>query len=410
MAEIYLDHAATTAVLPEVAEAMQPYYTQEFYNPSGNYQPGRRVRETLQRVRETIAEQIHAEAEEIYFTSGGTEADNWVLNIMAKTTEGTPGHIITSAIEHHAIGHTCEHLKAEGCRITVLPVDRRGRIRVRDIEDCIQDNTTVISVMYANNEIGTIQPIDAIGAVAEKHGILFHTDAVQACGQLPIDVKKSGITMLSASAHKFHGPKGVGFLYVKKGVPIHNFIEGGGQERGLRAGTENVPGIVGMGKALELAGQTMEERAKKETVLRDYMLRRLLTEIPYTIVNGHLWYRLPNNVNVAFRFVNASALLELLDMEGIQASGGSACNSKAKGQSHVIQALQLPEAYRNGVLRFTLGEENTMEEIDRVMEVLKRRVHEMRDTSPEYEDYLLSVDREKLRCPVVEEGIITKTT
>lgn len=387
MAEIYLDHAATTPVLPQVVEAMIPYYTKAYYNPSSIYQPSQEVRKKIEEVREQIGSVIGAAPEEIYFTSGGTEADNWVLTTMAQPVRGRRGHIITSTIEHHAIGHTCHRMEQSGCPVTYLPVDGRGRIHISDLKRAIQRNTSLISIMYANNEIGTIQPVVEIGEIARSRGILFHTDAVQACGQIPIDVKEDRIDLLSASAHKFRGPKGVGFLYVRKGLPLQSLLRGGGQERGFRAGTENVPGIIGMGKALEIANQTMESRRKKETILRDYLMRRIMEEIPYARINGHRWFRLPNNVNVSFRFVNSESLLVLLDMEQICASGGSACNAGSTAPSHVIEAIRVPEDYKNGVLRLTLGEENTMEEINRVVSILKNKIEELRRESPEYEDY-----------------------
>lgn len=387
MAEIYLDHAATTPVLPQVVEAMIPYYTKAYYNPSSIYQPSQEVRKKIEEVREQIGSVIGAAPEEIYFTSGGTEADNWVLTTMAQPVRGRRGHIITSTIEHHAIGHTCHRMEQSGCPVTYLPVDGRGRIHISDLKRAIQRNTSLISIMYANNEIGTIQPVVEIGEIARSRGILFHTDAVQACGQIPIDVKEDRIDLLSASAHKFRGPKGVGFLYVRKGLPLQSLLRGGGQERGFRAGTENVPGIIGMGKALEIANQTMESRRKKETILRDYLMCRIMEEIPYARINGHRWFRLPNNVNVSFRFVNSESLLVLLDMEQICASGGSACNAGSTAPSHVIEAIRVPEDYKNGVLRLTLGEENTMEEINRVVSILKNKIEELRRESPEYEDY-----------------------
>ncbi len=387
MGVIYLDHAATTAMLPEVAEAMQPFYTEAFYNPSGIYQPGQEVRKKIEAVREQIASVIGAEAEEIYFTSGGTEADNWALQ-MAKPKNRRPTHLITSAIEHHAIGHSCKRLETQGCFVTYLPVDSKGRVRIQDVKRAIRPNTSLISVMYANNEIGTIQPIEEIGKIAHARGIPLHTDAVQACGHIPINVKREGIDMLSASAHKFRGPKGIGFLYVKKGLPLPRLLEGGGQERGYRAGTEYVAGIIGMGKALEIAEETMEERKIKETQLRDYLSRRIMEEIPYARMNGHRWFRLSNNINVAFRFVNSESLLILLDMEQICASGGSACNAGSTKPSHVIEALHVPEEYKNGVIRLTVGEENTIDEMEHVVDVLKKKVEELRKESPEYEDFL----------------------
>lgn len=395
MAGIYLDHAATTAMLPEVVEAMRPYYTKDFYNPSSVYGPSQEVRKKVENVREQIASFIGAHPEEIYFTSGGTEADNWALTAMVGRNGNHTGHVITSTIEHHAIGHTCRRLERSGYSVTYLPVDGRGRVHVEDLKRMLRKNTVLISIMYANNEIGTLQPIAEIGAIAREHHIPFHTDAVQACGQVPIDVERDRIDLLSASAHKFQGPKGVGFLYVRTGLPLRNLLEGGGQERGYRAGTENVPGIIGMGKALELAERTMENRQKKEAGLRDYLFKRIVEEIPYARVNGHRWFRLPNNVNVSFRFVNSESLLILLDMEQICASGGSACNSASAEPSHVIEAIRVPKEYKNGVLRMTLGEENTMEEMNRVISVLKAKVEELRKESPEYEDFLKQVRESK---------------
>ncbi len=395
MPQIYLDHAATTAVHPAVLEAMMPYFKEEYYNPSTSYQAGIKVKKQIENVREMIAFYIHARPEEIYFTSGGTEADNWFLNSSLHSESGketltghiTHSHIITSCIEHHAILNTCNQLEQLGCKVTYLPVDKYGRVNVRELEHTISEETKAISVLFANNEIGTIQPIGEIGRLAEKYSIPFHTDAVQACGHIPIDVKKLKVNSLSASAHKFQGPKGVGFLYAGKQLPMYNFMYGGGQERGLRAGTENVPGIIGMGKAFEIANKTMINRTKWEMKLRDYMIRRIMQEIPYARINGHLFHRLSNNVNVAFQFVNGASLLVLLDAEGICVSGGSACNSGSTGPSHVIQALHIPKEYENGVIRMTLGAENTMEEVEHVVMVLKKCVYELRKESPEYEDF-----------------------
>lgn len=387
MAGIYLDHAATTATLPEVVEVMKPYYTKDFFNPSSVYQPSQEVRKRINAARETIADIIGALPEEIYFTSGGTEADNWAIQTATSNKRNQPVHIITSNIEHHAVGHSCKRFQQSGGQVTFLPVDGRGRIRVENLRQKIQKNTALISIMYANNEIGTIQPVDEIGILAQEYGIPFHTDAVQACGQIPINVRKSGIQMLSASAHKFGGPKGIGFLYVRKGIPLHNLLEGGGQEHGFRAGTENVPGIIGMGTALELAASKMGEKMKKETLLREHLMERIQKEIPFSRVNGHRWYRLPNNVNVSFRFVNSESLLIMLDMEQIYASGGSACNSGSTKPSHVMKAIHVPDEYQNGTLRMTLGEENTMQEIDEVVNKLKIIIEELRKESPEYEDF-----------------------
>lgn len=384
--EIYMDHAATTAMHPSVLQEMEPYFTEKYYNPSGNYRPGQTVKRTLYQMRERIAAVIGAEPEEIFFTSGGTESDNWIIRSFGSEAPG--GHIITTGLEHHAIGHSCRRLEQQGGSVTYLSVDDRGRVHISELQKAVRADTALISIMYANNEIGTIQPISEIGEVAQAHGIPFHTDAVQACGQIPIHVKKQRINLLSASAHKFHGPKGIGFLYVEKGIKLHNLLEGGAQENGMRSGTENVPGIVGMAAALEQAAHTMDTTMKKESTLRDYMITRILKEIPYSRLNGHSWYRLPNNINVAFRFVNSAPLLVWLDMNGVYASGGSACNSGSSEPSHVIEAIRVPDEYKQGVLRLTLGEENTKEDADRVIGLLKTKIQELRLQSPEYEDFV----------------------
>ena len=384
---IYMDHAATTSTHPEVIRAMQPYFHDRFANPSGIYSIAKENRKVIEKSRQMIADTLHAKKDEIYFTAGGSEGDNWALKEIADAYSKKGRHIITTKLEHHGILHTCEYLEQHGFLVTYLDVDASGCVDPAQVEQAIRADTILISVMFANNEIGTIQPIGEIGAVARRHHILFHTDAVQACGQVPIHVKKDGISMLSASAHKFQGPKGVGFLYIQKDLPIRRFLEGGGQERGVRAGTENVPGIIGMGKALELAVASMERRQKQETYLRDYLMQRIIREIPYSRINGHQWFRLPNHVSVAFRFLNSASLLVMLDMEHIYASGGSACNTGDPEPSHVIQAIQVPKEYQEGVIRFTLGAENTKQEIDHVVEVLKQKVAELRKQSPEYEDY-----------------------
>lgn len=382
MQPVYLDHAATTQMNSEVLEAMLPYYSNDFQNPSAGYRSGVKIRKKIEETRELIAECIHAEPDEIYFTSGGTESDNWILNSYAKK------HIVTSTVEHHAILNTCHALERKGCKITYLPVNHHGRVLLSDVKKALKEPVNLISVMYANNEIGTIQPIQEIGKIAEKYRVPFHTDAVQACGHVPIDVKQLRISAMSASAHKFNGPKGIGFLYVKQGMKIRPLLYGGGQEKGIRAGTENAAGIIGMGMALKIACDSMEQRRCREQYLRDYLIRRIVQEIPDVYINGHMLYRLPNNVNVSFRFVNGSSLLVLLDSEDICVSSGSACNSAHEGPSHVISALQVPEEYQNGVIRMTLGAENTIEELDRVVDILKNKIDELRKESPEYEDYL----------------------
>lgn len=385
---IYLDHAATTATKPEVVEAMLPYFTEKFGNPSSIYGVGAENKNAINHSRDVIANALGAKSEEIYFTAGGSESDNWALKAAADAYQSKGRHIITTKIEHHAILHTCEYLETQGYDVTYLGVDEKGLVRLDELEAAIREDTILISVMFANNEIGTIEPIKEIGEIAHKHGILFHTDAVQAFGQLPINVDEYHIDMLSTSGHKFNGPKGIGFLYIRKGLRLRSFIHGGQQERGRRAGTENVPGIVGIGKACELAVASMDERRKRETELRDYLIRRLTTEIPYTRLNGHETKRLPNNVNISFQFVEGESILISLDMEGICASSGSACTSGSLDPSHVLMAIGLPHEIAHGSLRLTLGEENTKEEMDYVVEKVKKIITNLRNMSPLYEDFV----------------------
>lgn len=386
---IYLDNAATTRTAPEVVEAMLPYFSEHYGNPSSIYALAGESREGTDRARAQIAAVLNAEAKDIYFTAGGTEADNWALKAAFEAYRDKGNHIITTKIEHHAILHTCEYLeKQRGAKITYLDVDENGVVKLEDLEAAITPETILISVMFANNEIGTIQPIREIGAIAREHGILFHTDAVQAFGQVPIDVKEMGIDMLSSSAHKINGPKGIGFLYIRKGLKLRSFIHGGAQERKRRAGTENVPGIVGYGAAAKRAAETMEERAEKEISLRDHMIRRILAEVPYSRLNGHPEKRLPNNVNVCFRFVEGESLLILLDMAGICASSGSACTSGSLDPSHVLLAIGLPHEIAHGSLRLTLGEETTLEEVNYTVDKIKEIVERMRSMSPLYEDFI----------------------
>lgn len=386
---IYLDNAATTRTAPEVVEAMLPYFSEHYGNPSSIYALAGESREGTNRARAQIAAVLNAEAKDIYFTAGGTEANNWALKAAFEAYRDKGNHIITTKIEHHAILHTCEYLeKQRGAKITYLDVDENGVVKLEDLEAAITPETILISVMFANNEIGTIQPIREIGAIAREHGILFHTDAVQAFGQVPIDVKEMGIDMLSSSAHKINGPKGIGFLYIRKGLKLRSFIHGGAQERKRRAGTENVPGIVGYGAAAKRAAETMKERAEKEISLRDHMIRRILAEVPYSRLNGHPEKRLPNNVNVCFRFVEGESLLILLDMAGICASSGSACTSGSLDPSHVLLAIGLPHEIAHGSLRLTLGEETTLEEVDYTVDKIKEIVERMRSMSPLYEDFI----------------------
>ena len=386
---IYLDNAATTRTAPEVVEAMLPYFSEHYGNPSSIYALAGESREGTDRARAQIAAVLNAEAKDIYFTAGGTEADNWALKAAFEAYRDKGNHIITTKIEHHAILHTLEYLeKHRGSKITYLDVDETGVVKLEDLEAAITPETILISVMFANNEIGTIQPIREIGAIAREHGILFHTDAVQAFGQVPIDVKEMGIDMLSSSAHKINGPKGIGFLYIRKGLKLRSFIHGGAQERKRRAGTENVPGIVGYGAAAKRAAETMKKRAEKEISLRDHMIRRILAEVPYSRLNGHPEKRLPNNVNVCFRFVEGESLLILLDMAGICASSGSACTSGSLDPSHVLLAIGLPHEIAHGSLRLTLGEETTLEEVDYTVDKIKEIVERMRSMSPLYEDFI----------------------
>lgn len=385
---IYLDHAATTAVHPDVLKEMLPYFTDKFGNPSSVYGFAANNKNKLTEARETIAGALGAKPEEIYFTAGGSESDNWALKCTAEAYGVHGGHIITTKIEHHAILHTCKYLENRGYDVTYLDVDENGLVDLNTLEAAIRPDTFLISIMFANNEIGTIEPIKEIGEVAHRHGILFHTDAVQAFGQIPIQVDEMNIDMLSASGHKFNGPKGIGFLYIRKGLKLKSFIHGGQQERGRRAGTENVPGIVGIAKACEIAMAEMEERMKKETELRDYLIERILKEIPYTRLNGHSRKRLPNNVNISFQFVEGESILIMLDMAGICASSGSACTSGSVDPSHVLLAIGLPHEIAHGSLRLTLGYENTKEEMDTVVDNLKRIITNLRNMSPLYENFV----------------------
>lgn len=385
---IYLDNAATTKTAPEVVEAMLPYFTEYYGNPSSVYGFAAANKDVITRQREIIAEAIGAKGNEIYFTAGGSEADNWALKASAEAYAGKGRHIITTKIEHHAILHTADFLKKNGFDVTYLDVDEDGTVKLDELKAAIRPDTILISVMFANNEIGTIQPIREIGEIAHEHGILFHTDAVQAFCQVPIDVDACHIDMLSASAHKLNGPKGIGFLYIRKGVKIRSFIHGGAQERKRRAGTENVPGIVGFGKAVERAAGSLKERTAIENELRDYLIGRIEKEIPYCRLNGHRQNRLPNNVNFSFRFVEGESLLIKLDMNGICASSGSACTSGSLDPSHVLLAIGLPHEIAHGSLRMTLSEETIKEELDFVVEKLKTIVGELRNMSPLYEDFI----------------------
>ena len=385
---IYLDNAATTKTSEEVVAAMLPYFTEYYGNPSSVYEFASESKKAVSNARRTIAETLGAQENEIYFTAGGSEADNWALKATAEAYQSKGKHIITTKIEHHAILHTAEYLEKRGFEITYLGVDENGVVKVDELEKAIRPDTILISVMFANNEIGTIQPIKEIGEIAKKHGVLFHTDAVQAYGQLPINVDELHIDMLSSSGHKLNGPKGIGFLYIRKGVKIRSFVHGGAQERKRRAGTENVPGIVGYGKAAEIAAKTMKERTAKEIELRDHLIDRVLAEVPYTRLNGHRTNRLPNNANFSFQFVEGESLLILLDNNGICASSGSACTSGSLDPSHVLLAIGLPHEIEHGSLRLTLSAETTMEDIDFVVDCIKQIIERLRSMSPLYEDFV----------------------
>ena len=385
---IYLDNAATTKTSQEVVDAMLPYFTENYGNASSIYEVGQRSKEAITTAREDIAKVLGAKTEEIYFTAGGSEADNWALKAAFEAYSKKGNHIITTKIEHHAILHTCEYLEKKGAEITYLDVDENGLVNLDELQKAIRPETILISIMFANNEIGTIEPVKEIGMIAKEHGVLFHTDAVQAFGQVPIDVDEMNIDMLSSSAHKINGPKGIGFLYIRKGVKIRSFVHGGAQERKRRAGTENVPGIVGYGVAAKRAAETMEVRTAKERELRDYFIDRVLKEIPYVKLNGDPVKRLPNNINLSFRFVEGESLLIMLDMKGIAASSGSACTSGSLDPSHVLLAIGLPHEIAHGSLRLTLGEDTTKEDLDYTLEQLKEIIGKLRDLSPLYEDFL----------------------
>lgn len=371
---IYLDHAATTQLSEAVEEAMQPYFQEKFGNASTMYQYGEEAKEAIEHAREQIAASLSAKKSEIYFTSGGSESDNWAVKGIAGALKARGRHIITSKIEHHAVLNSCEYLERLGYQVTYLEVDRDGMISLEELEQAIRQDTTLITIMFGNNEVGTIEPVMEIGRIAREHGILFHTDAVQAYAQIPISVRQYPVDLLSASAHKFHGPKGVGFLYVREGVPLPSFIHGGSQEQGKRAGTENVPGIVGMGKAAELAMHGMRQRIRRETMLRNYLMEKVTHEIPQTRINGHRTRRLPGNVSMSFAGVDGATLLILLDEEGICASGGSACNTGESRISYVIEALGVPKEYVAGTVRMTLGKDTTRQEIDAAVDSLKRNI------------------------------------
>ena len=385
---IYLDNAATTKTRPEVVDAMLPYFTEFYGNPSSVYDFSAEPKKAIAHARETIAGALGAKPNEIYFTNGGTESDNWALIATAEAYQNKGNHIITTKIEHHAILHTCEYLENRGFSVTYLDVDEYGVVKLDELKKAIRPETILISVMFANNEIGTVQPIKEIGEIANKNGILFHTDAVQAFGHVPINVDECHIDMLSSSAHKLNGPRGVGFLYIRTGVKTKAFIHGGAQERKRRGGTENTPGIVGFGKAVEIAMATMKERTQQEKTLRDHLIERVMKEVPFVRLNGHPSKCLSNNANFAFQFIEGESLLIMLDMDGICGSSGSACTSGSLDPSHVLLAIGLPHEIAHGSLRLTLNEEITMEQIDFTVESIKKIVARLRAMSPLYEDYM----------------------
>ncbi|MBO5325013.1 MAG: cysteine desulfurase NifS [Lachnospiraceae bacterium] len=388
--KIYLDNAATTRMYPEVLESMMPYLTENYANPSSIYSFAGEANKAVNKARKTLAGVINAKPEEIYFTGGGSESDNWAIKAVAEAYEKKGKHIITTKIEHHAILHTCEYLEKKGCEVTYLNVDENGSVILEELEAAIRPDTILISVMMANNEIGTIQPITQIGEIAKKHGVLFHTDAVQAFGHIAINVDAMNIDLLSASGHKLGGPKGIGLLYIRKGVKIGSFIHGGAQERGRRAGTHNVPGIVGFGKAAEISNDLLSQRTNKQISLRDYLIDRVLDEIPNSRLNGERNRRLPNNAHFCFRYIEGESMLLMLDGKGICASSGSACTSGSLDPSHVLLAIGLPHEIAHGSLRLTLSEDTTKEEIDYAVDELKKIVERLRSMSPLYEDSLKS--------------------
>ena len=390
---IYADNAATTKVAPEVVDAMLPYFTETYGNPSSIYNEGRTARVAVEKAREQVANAIGASPKEIYFTGSGSEADNWALRSTARALSKKGNHIITSAVEHHAVLHTCQDLEKQGFEVTYLPVDKYGMVSPDDVKAAIKDTTIMISIMFANNEVGTIMPIAEIGKIAKEAGVVFHTDAVQAVGNVEIDVKAMNIDMLSLTAHKFHGPKGCGALYVRQGVKLMSFITGGAQERMRRAGTENVPGIVGLGKAIELATANIKEKQEKLTALRDRYIKKVLETVPYSRLNGHPTERLAGNANISFEYIEGEGLLLSLDMKGIAASSGSACTSGSLDPSHVLLAIGLKHEQAHGSLRTSFGEDTTVEDIDYMVDAIAEIVARLRSMSPLYEDFVKSQNK-----------------
>lgn len=388
MKSVYMDYAATTYVKPEVLEEMLPYFTNKFGNPSSFYGISRETKMAVDKARGQVAKALNADLNEIYFTGGGSESDNWAIKGICSAYKNKGNHIITTKIEHHAVLHTCEYLEKLGFEVTYLDVDEEGFINLEDLKNAITDKTILVSIMFANNEIGTIEPIKEIGKICRERKVLFHTDAVQAVGNVKIDVKDMNIDLLSLAGHKIYGPKGIGALYVRKGVRIHNLIHGGGQERNRRAGTENIAGVVGLGKAIELATENLEEHAKKMTVLRDQLIDGLL-KVPYTRLNGPRGdKRLPGNVNVSFEFIEGESILLSLDFEGVCASSGSACTSGSLDPSHVLLAIGLPHEKAHGSLRLTLGDNSTQEDVDYVLEVVPPIIERLRKMSPLWTDFI----------------------
>jgi cysteine desulfurase len=382
---IYLDHAATTPVKPEVLEAMLPYFTEKYGNASSIYSLGRESKKAMEEARDKVAAALHAQPREIFFTGSGTEADNWAIKGVAYANRKKGNHIITTATEHHAVLHTCQYLESDGFEVTYLPVDENGLITPEQVQAAVKPGTILITVMFANNEIGTVQPIAEIGRIAREKGVYFHTDAVQAVGNIPIDVEAMNIDLLSLSSHKFYGPKGIGALYVRKGVKLTSYMHGGAQERGRRASTENIPAVVGLGKAIELASKGVDAYNAKLIALRDRTISEIQSKIPFVRLNGDRYKRLPGNVNFSFEFIEGESLLLMLDMKGIAGSSGSACTSGSLDPSHVLLAIGLPHEIAHGSLRLTFGEDNSDADIDYLMDVLPNIVQRLREMSPLYE-------------------------
>ena len=381
MRNVYLDYSATTPVKEEVLKEMIPYFTEKFGNPSSLYDMGLESKEAVDKARQQVAALINADPSEIYFTAGGTEADNWAVFGTAEKFRAKGNHIITTKVEHHAMLHSCAYLEKEGYDVTYLDIDKDGRVDLKQLEDAITDKTILISIMLVNNEIGTIEPVKEAAAIAKKHKILFHTDAVQALGNVPIDVKDMGIDMMSMSSHKIYGPKGIGALFIRKGVRIDNYMHGGAQENNRRAGTENLAGIVGFGKAAQLAKENFDAHVKHSSQMRDYLKDRILSEIPDTFVNGTMDGRHPGNLNVTFEYIEGESILLLLNQFGISVSTGSACSSKSLEPSHVLAALGVPDEMIHGTVRFTVGDMTTKEDIDYFVDNLKTVVARLREIS-----------------------------